>query len=68
MVVNFVFLQGRHCALDAEKTQESSSPSLLKKDFRVHMQIQELILKATAKETFEDDDGLKVFKDQFFGE
>ena len=32
------------------------------------MQIQELILKTTAKETFEDDDGLKVFKGQFFGE
>ena len=41
---------------------------MLKKDFRVHMQIQELILMATAKETFEDDDGLKVFKGQFFGE
>ena len=34
----------------------------------MHMQIQELILMATAKETFEDDDGLKVFKGQFFGE
>ena len=32
------------------------------------MQIQEPILKTTAKETFEDDDGLKVFKGQFFGE